>query len=348
MRLILSTIAVISILLIVAYSFHVLLIGFAGLLVAIFLRTAADWLSSRSDIAPNRSLAIVIVLLLGILFGNIWLFGISFANQVDEMWQGILQARDQLYQYAQQYSWGQKMWPRATQEGEGAMLSGARSALAGGFDVLVGLILMLFISIYISSNPGLYRRGFLWLIPEAHRARTERALEACTYSLRWWILGQVVSMIIVGVVTTIGLLLLGIPLPFALGFITALLNFIPNVGAVLSGLLAMSLAFTKGMESVVYVAVLYLLIQSLEGYVLTPMIQQRAVSLPPALTITVQAIMSVLVGGVGLALAAPITVVGIVLTRQLYLNETTQVGGRSGGPRSSLREAGARLPKAST
>jgi predicted PurR-regulated permease PerM len=342
MRQIVSALAIIGALLIVVFSFHVLLVGFAGLLLAILLSSVAEWVQSYTRIPRGWSMVLVVFLLVVVLAGNIWLFGRSFAGQIDEMREGMVRARDQLFAFSQKYEWSQRIWPRAMQQSEGAMLSGTRSAVTGSISMIAGFILMLFIGLYVASNPGMYRRGVIRMFPQNSRHKAQQSIDAIGNSLKWWILGQMISMAVVGVATTIGLLALGCPLPFTLGFITAVLNFIPNIGAIVSALLAMMLALTNGVESMLSVLALFLVIQACEAYILTPMIQHRAVSLPPALTIIVQAIMGVLVGGIGLALAAPLTVVGLVLTRQLYLKE-----GRSGGPRSARRAAEVHLPKAS-
>jgi len=151
MRTVIQTIAFVALVLIVTFSFHILLIGFAGLLLAIFLRTAADWVRQYTKLPYRWSLAVVVVVLIGMLTLNIWLFGRSFASQIDEMREGIVRASGQIYEYSQKYGWTQRLLPRATQEGQGAVLSGARTAVSGTLSVIAGLILMLFIALYVSS-----------------------------------------------------------------------------------------------------------------------------------------------------------------------------------------------------
>ena len=201
------------------------------------------------------------------------------------------------------------------------MVSRATSAVSSTVHFFAALILMVCVAMYTASNPTIYLNGFIKLIPANRRAQVAGALHAVGNALRWWLLGQVISMAVVGSLTTIGLWMLGVPLPVTLGFLTALLNFIPNFGAILSAGLAASLALTKGPDVALYTLVLFVFIQGFEAYVLTPLIQQRAVSLPPALTITVQALLGVAVGAVGIALAAPATVVGLVLVKRLRFAE---------------------------
>ena len=139
--------------------------------------------------------------------------------------------------------------------------------------------------------------------------------------LRWWLLGKMVAMVLVGTLTTIGLWLLGIPLPVALGVIAAMLTFIPNFGPVLSAIPALLLAFVASPMSAVYVGLLYLVIQTVESYLITPLIQQRTVSLPPALTVLAQVGMGVLFGVPGIVLAAPMAAMAMVLVTKLYIED---------------------------
>ena len=146
-------------------------------------------------------------------------------------------------------------------------------------------------------------------------------LDAVGDTLRRWLVGRALLMVINGVCTAAGLWLLGIPLALTLGTIAGLLNFVPNIGPIIAGVPAVLIAWTHGPMPAFYVLLLYVALQSLDGYVLTPLIQQRTVSLAPALTIAVQVLFGVLAGTMGLLLATPVTAATLVLVRKLYLED---------------------------
>ncbi len=120
-------------------------------------------------------------------------------------------------------------------------------------------------------------------------------------------------MVVVGILTYIGLLILGIPLAFSLSVLTALLSFIPNLGPVLSFLPAGLVALTLGWEVVLSVVILYIIVQVIESNAVTPVIEKRMVSTPPALLLGSQVILGTVFGFIGLLLAAPIVAVSIGL-----------------------------------
>lgn len=164
-------------------------------------------------------------------------------------------------------------------------------------------------------------RGLLKLIPLGYRPRAAEVLDESGSTLRAWLLAKLLEMLLIGVLTTLGLWLLGIQLALVLGLIAGLLSFIPNIGPVLAVIPALLLASLEGGRTVLYVAALYLFIQALESYVFTPWMQQRIVSVPPALTIAVQLLFGLLAGTLGLLLATPLAAVGMVLVRMLYVED---------------------------
>jgi len=147
-------------------------------------------------------------------------------------------------------------------------------------------------------------------------------LQAIGQTLRWWLLGRWVSMIVVGFLTAAGLWFIGVPLTLTFGLLTALLTFIPYLGPILSAIPPTLLAFTQYPQQALYVILLYVGIQSVESYLVTPLVQQRTVSLAPALTLTAQMVLGILLGGIGIILATPLFAVMVVLVRMLYIEDT--------------------------
>ena len=201
--------------------------------------------------------------------------------------------------------------------------------------VLGGVIVMLFVAIFVASDPGMYHRGLMHLFPHPARSRAGEVLSATATTLRRWLLMQMISMLVIGVVTTITLLLLDIKGAIALGIIAAILEFIPYVGPILSAVPAVGMALLDGPEKVVYVILAYTAIQQLEGVVLQPLLMKEGLELPPVMTILGQALCSIVFGFLGLLLAVPLMASVMVPVKLLYVRDVVgdkvSVPGEDGG-----------------
>jgi predicted PurR-regulated permease PerM len=185
--------------------------------------------------------------------------------------------------------------------------------------VVAGLLLIIFISIYIASDPKLYHRGLLAMFPHRHRARVSEVLSAMGAVLRRWLVTQLIAMATIGVVTTIVLLTLHVKAAFALGVIAGLLEFVPTIGPIMSSLPAIAMAFLDSPEKALTVALAYVGIQFLENHILIPLLMKGGVDLPPVLTILAQALMALLFGFIGLMCAVPLLAAATVAVRMLYV-----------------------------
>jgi predicted PurR-regulated permease PerM len=202
-------------------------------------------------------------------------------------------------------------------------------------EVIAGTIIFFFIGLYGAIEPQVYARGMVSLVSPEKRPRAYHILQQTAETLWRWELGRLFSMTVIGVVTGVGLWLLGVPVPGALGLLAGILTFVPYAGTVISAIPAALLAFTIDPRLALYAILLYIGAHTLESYILIPLVQKRATHLPPALTLSAQAVLSVITGLIGLALATPLTAAGLVLTRLVY------VGGmrRASSPATSQREA---------
>ena len=187
---------------------------------------------------------------------------------------------------------------------------------------VANVVVILAIGIYAAADPRTYVDNFIRLFSTNKRERIREVLYEVHHTLQRWLVGRVASMAVIGVLTTIGLSLLGVPLALTLGLLAAFLEFVPYVGFVISIVPAAMLGLLEGPTTALYVVLLYIGIQLFESYILTPLVEQRAVSIPPALTITVQLIFGVLVGAVGLLFATPLTAAIMVLVENFYIEDT--------------------------
>ena len=179
-------------------------------------------------------------------------------------------------------------------------------AVGGIIGAFTTLVLILVLGIYFAIEPRLYRRGVAWMLPLDRREYFRETVEEMAYSLRRLLAGRLLGMVVEGVATWVLLAVYGVPMAALLGLITGLLAFLPNIGAIVSGLLMVLVGFSGGMEMGLYTVAVYAIVQSVDGYIIVPMIARKTVDLPPALVLGAQLIMGVLFGLLGLILADPL------------------------------------------
>jgi predicted PurR-regulated permease PerM len=184
---------------------------------------------------------------------------------------------------------------------------------------LAGVLLIIFMAIYIAADPALYHRGLMKMFPRRHRSRVGEVLSAIAAALRKWLVTQLIAMATIGAVTTIVLLVLRVKAAFALGVIAGLLEFVPTIGPILSAVPAIAMAFLDSPEKALSVAVAYFGIQFMENHLLIPLLMKGGMDLPPALTILAQALMALLFGFLGLMCAVPLLAAAMVAVRMLYV-----------------------------
>jgi len=184
---------------------------------------------------------------------------------------------------------------------------------------VAGTPLIIFLSIYIASDPDLYHRGLMHLFPHRARERAGQVLSAMATMLRKWLVTQLIAMAVIGAVSTTVLLILKVKAAFALGLLAGLFEFIPTVGPILSAVPAVAMGFLDSPEKALWVLLAYTLIQFAENHLLIPLLMKGGVDVPPVLTIMAQAMMAVLFGFLGLMTAVPLTAAVLVAVKMLYV-----------------------------
>lgn len=312
---------------IVSSIFQVLLLLFAGVLLAVTLRAASTAIASRTNVSPGVALALILMATAAILGLSGWLLAPQIADQSRELVEQVPQLWRQFQDRLGELPGSRILDQVSEQIGSPSrgtirdLLGRAFGAVSGTLGALGSALVILFTGLYLAADPETYRRGIVRLAPARHRARAREVLDETGNTLLWWLIGKLISMTLVGVLTFLGLWLLDIPLALTLALIACALTFIPNFGPILSAAPAVLLALSQGVTTAGYVIALYVAVQTVESYLVTPLIQQRTVSLPPALTLGMQIIFGVLAGAAGLALATPLTAAGLVLVRELYVKD---------------------------
>lgn len=193
--------------------------------------------------------------------------------------------------------------------------------LSSTVTVVAGLFLILVLAIYIGAEPSLYHDGLMHLFPYGSRERAGEVLTRIATVLRKWLVTQLIAMLVIGVVSTVALLLLDVKAALALGVIAGLLEFVPTIGPILSAVPAVAMGFLDSPEKALSVGIAYLVIQQVEGHLLIPLLMKEGMDLPPALTIMAQAVMALVFGFLGLMVAVPLLAAVIVPIKMLYVQD---------------------------
>ena len=259
----------------------ILLVVFAGLLFGVFFGGGGGWLARRLGIAQSLGVCLFLLLAGLALTAAVSAFAPVAADQFDNLVQQIPPVVHSLRTRLVQYAWGQDLLDRITPSA--VLASGApwtaTSAITSTFGALGSFVVMLFIGLYGALDPAAYRRGAIALLAPSLRSAGEDVIDKAAVTLRNWLIAQLIAMTIVGVLTWLGLWIAGVPLAPILGFIAGLLTFIPNLGPILGAAPGVLLGFSAGPTMGVTVIGIYLAVQTLESYFITPWLQQERVSL---------------------------------------------------------------------
>ncbi len=203
----------------------------------------------------------------------------------------------------------------------GSLVGGTLPLLNTALGAVSGLFLVLFAGVFMAATPRAYADGFARLLPGVRPERTHAILHAMGHTLRKWIQATALSCLAVAILATVGLTVLGVPAPFALGAFAGVMEFVPYVGPIISGIPAVAMAMLVSPEKALSVVALYLVIQAVESNLLHPLLMKGIVKLEPALTILFQAMMATLFGFLGLLLAVPILATVKALVGELRPSE---------------------------
>ncbi len=322
------------------FAAEVLLLVFASILIAVLLTSASAVLKRYLHLSHGLALATVLVVALVVFGGGGWLLAPRIMEQGGQLMTSIPDAMQQLRDYVSKYSLLERLMeavPPFTEimQRVPAILNRAGTIFSSVLGMLANFLIVFFVSIYLAAQPHTYVGGIVTLLPKHTRKRAREVLYRIGDALGLWLLGKMMSMVIVGPITAIGLSLLGVPLALVLGVVAGFFEFIPYLGPILAGVPAVLIAFSNGPILALQVLALFGAIQLAEGYLLQPLVERRTVSLPPAMTISMQVLLALPFGLFGIALATPLTAAIVVAITMLYvqdvLDDQVQPPGRDNG-----------------
>ena len=305
---------------------NVMLLAFAGILFGILLGDASSRVRKWLPLSRGGALGLIVIVAMTLLGLLGWGAAPGIAEQTNQLFGALsgglqrLQASLQGYGFLE-YLLGKLPSPETMASQASSMVERAGVFFSGLMGALASAVIVAFIGIYLAVRPSSYINGIVTLFPVGKRPRVREVMYEIGHTLGQWLIGKLWSMVIIGIVTGVGLGLLGVPLAMVLGILAGLLDFIPYIGPILAGVPAVLIAFTESPTLALYVLLLFVGLQAAEAYLLSPLIERRTVSLPPALTIIMQTLLGTFFGLAGVALATPLTAVLAVLVTMLYVQD---------------------------
>ena len=290
-----------------------LLLILGGIIFAVFLDGGARLIGRFLPIGRGFRLTLALLIGFGFIGWVFWYAGTTIAAQFEALRIVVTAQFDKLMAFVSSLG----LIPKGPPTNLGSQLLGSvgrlTSAVGSALGAVTSIILMLVIGIFLAIEPRIYDRGIAWMLPIRHRERFYRIADHVAYTLRRLLFGRLLGMIFEGFFTWFMLAyvsqLVGVkPIPMAalLGLITGLLAFIPNIGAIVSGLLMVAVGFSAGPNEGFFAIFVYFFVQNVDGYLVIPYIARRTVDLAPAIVLGMQLLMGALFGILGVLFADPI------------------------------------------
>jgi predicted PurR-regulated permease PerM len=334
------------------YFAATLFLIFAGVLLGVALNALTNMLGRVVRLPHSLRLTIVCLTLAGALSGVVYLGGATIAQQAtalsDTIKSQLVGAKAFLERNGIDTSYFGLSNPAATtaasptsatpnaaerhslpSAGEiassgGAIVSQTLKLLLGTLSAVGNFFIVLFLGLTFAAQPGVYRKGLLFMAPARHRARATIIVDRIGETLERWLIAQILTMFAVFLVTWIGLASIGIQSSFILGIQAGLLTFIPTIGALLGGLIVVLASLASGWVAAVSAFVLFLGIHALESYILTPILQRHALEIPPATLFAFQILLGIVFGVWGIALALPLIAIAKVMIDHFKADESPE------------------------
>ena len=300
---------------------HLVLMLFGAVVVATIFRELADRIARLTGCRDGIAVAISVALVLGVVGGLVAMFGAHVAGQMELLSDKLPAAWASFEGRIGDMGLAEQLRRLVESAGRsGSFATFSRAVLSIGNGIAETLV-VLFAGIFLASQPRFYRTGAIKLVPPDKRTLVAEAMDESERALHLWLKGQLIAMVVVGLLVGFGLWLLAVPSAFTLGLLAGLLEFIPFAGPILAAIPAVLLALAVSPDLAIWVALLYFAVQQFEGYLLTPLVQQYAVDLPGAVLLFSLLAFGAIFGTLGVLLAAPLSVVTYVLVKRLYVIE---------------------------
>lgn len=301
----------------------VILLAFGAVLVAILLHALAEPLIRRARMGRQPALAVAVVVLGVAIAGTLWLFGQQIGQQMAALGELLPRTWAALQERLSASRVGTYVLDdlQRLRQPDGMIVTLGSQLIGQWASAATAAVIVLFAGLYLAFHPQTYVGGLLRLVPVRRRPRMGQVFDACGKALNRWLVGQLISMVLVGVTVGLGLWLAGVPSPFALGVVAGLGQFVPVVGPMAATVPGLIVAAGQDFQTLAWTGVVYLAASQFEANVVTPLVLRQMVELPMAVTLFAVLAMGVLLGPLGVLFATPLAVVAYVVVRMLYVED---------------------------
>ena len=296
----------------------VLLLTFAGILLAVLVRSISAPLRDKVGVSEGVALLLSGLIILVVLASGLTLFGSQIAGQFNQLFTVIPEATNRILA---EFGFS-RVQDILTGTVVGNVLTTAYEWTTAIVSIATALLFIIFTGIYLALDPVSYRNGFILLFPPRVQPLIEETVDDAGRALSLWIGGQLIAMLMVGVTTALGLWLIGLNSALALGFIAGLADFVPIVGPITAAIPGLLVASGQGLDMILWTLAVYIIVQQIESNIIVPIVVGNAVKIPPAVGLFAVIALGVLFGPLGVLFAYPLAVVADVAVRRLYVRET--------------------------
>lgn len=313
---------IIVVLLLFKTLFGLLLLVFAGVIMASYFYGVAGVFQRKLHWSPKLSIAFSVILNIVLIVAFFWFVGARIQQQVSQLAETLPSTVQKAKEQVSQNPIGAKLLQRFNSSGDSNKMKGViKSFFSSSFGALSDLYIVILLGAFFTASPSLYKKGLIKLFPSRAKDKGSDLIEKISSLLKKWMKGQIIGLLFITVVTAIGLLIVGMPLVLTLALIAGIMNFIPNFGPIIALIPAVLIALTKGPTTALIVFAMYTSIQIFQSAVTQPLVQKKMISIPPALTVIGQVAMGTLGGFWGVLLAQPFVGIIMVLVEQLYVDK---------------------------
>ncbi|MEO6917248.1 MAG: AI-2E family transporter [Chitinophagaceae bacterium] len=300
----------------------VLMLTLAGVLMAVYFHGFAHLIRRFLGSGPKWSLALSVIINMAIIGLFSWFVGYRLQAQMASLADTLPSELENAKEMLKQSPVGGRLLDFLNSSGDNQKAMGiARNFFSSSFGILSDLYIVILLGVFFTAGPGVYRKGFIKLMPAGAKRQTDSLLHELTKVLSNWLKGQLFGFAFIAVLTGLGLWAIGMPLILTLALIAGLLNFIPNFGPIIAVVPALLLALTQGTTAAILVVCLYTGIQIVQSAVTQPLIQQKMVNIPPALIVFGQVAMGLIAGFWGILLATPVVAIIMTIVNRLYVDK---------------------------
>jgi predicted PurR-regulated permease PerM len=332
------TVAIVALLvvsiLIARVAFNVLLMILAGALISVYFHGLGDMIERKTKWNRKICMSISVIGSFLILFTLLYVMGTTIQGQIAILSESLPQTINNFKAKLGEGPIGSKILEYFGSDNTDKLFATAQSFFSTSFGVLGNIYIIMFLGIFFTTSPSLYKDGIIKLFPEQNKPLAKKVIDRTSQALKGWLKGMMLSMVLIFIMIGTGLSIIGIPVALVLALLTGLLKLVPNFGSLAAMIPGVLLALTKDLNTAIITALLYIISQTIVSNIVTPLIQKKMINIPPALTIISQVLMGVLSGVLGIILAVPLLSIIIILVDEIYVKKINheaddQVGHRT-------------------